>query len=64
MRLGFSVTAGKNGVMQSYWKSFGGTAGWELVERIDLNHWTALVREKAISLLHARAPPPSGGSST
>lgn len=57
VRLGFSVTAGKNGVMQSYWKSFGGTAGWELVERIDLNHWTALVREKAISLLHARAPP-------
>ncbi|ASJ05316.1 TldD/PmbA family protein [Thermococcus barossii] len=57
LRLGFSVTAKENGEMQSYWKSFGGTAGWELVEGIDLGHWTSFVREKAISLLHAQSPP-------
>ncbi|WP_258083653.1 TldD/PmbA family protein [Thermococcus thermotolerans] len=57
LRLSFSVTARGNGEMQSYWKSFGGTAGWELVERMDLSRWTSFVREKAISLLHAQSPP-------
>ena len=57
IRFGFSVTAKENGEMQTYWKSFGGTAGWELVEGIDLPHWTEFVKEKAISLLHAQAPP-------
>ncbi|WP_297418933.1 TldD/PmbA family protein [Thermococcus sp.] len=53
----FSVTAKENGEMQTYWKSFGGTTGWELVEGIDLPSWTGFVKEKATSLLHARAPP-------
>ncbi|ASJ06040.1 TldD/PmbA family protein [Thermococcus pacificus] len=57
IRFGFSVTAKENGEMQTYWKSFGGTTGWELVEGIDLPQWTEFVREKAISLLHAQAPP-------
>ncbi|NJE85258.1 TldD/PmbA family protein [Thermococcus sp. CX2] len=60
IRLSFSVTAKGGGDMQTYWKSFGGTAGWELMEGIDLTHWTAFVREKAISLLEAKSPP-SGG---
>jgi len=55
--LRFSVTVRENGNMQTYWKSFGGTAGWEMVERIDLPHWTSLVREKALKLLHAASPP-------
>ncbi|NJE43274.1 TldD/PmbA family protein [Thermococcus sp. GR6] len=57
IRLSFSVTAKGNGEMQQYWKSFGGAAGWELVEGVDLTHWTAFVREKAISLLSAKSPP-------
>ena len=57
LRLSFSVTARANGEMQQYWKSFGGTAGWELVEGIDLVHWTDFVKEKAVSLLHAESPP-------
>ena len=52
-----SATARENGEMQTYWKSFGGTAGWELVEGIDLPHWADFVTGKAVSLLHARAPP-------
>ncbi len=57
LRLSFSVTARANGEMQQYWKSFGGTAGWELVEEVDLAHWTDFVKEKAVSLLHAESPP-------
>ncbi len=57
LRLSFSVTARESGEMQSYWKSFGGTAGWELVEGIDLPYWTEFVKEKALSLLHAQSPP-------
>ena len=57
LRLSFSVTARANGEMQQYWKSFGGTAGWELVEGVDLVHWTDFVKEKAVSLLHAESPP-------
>ncbi|NJE46720.1 TldD/PmbA family protein [Thermococcus sp. GR7] len=57
IRLSFSVTAKGNGEMQQYWKSFGGAAGWELVEGVDLTHWTAFVRKKAISLLSAKSPP-------
>ena len=55
--LRFSVTVGENGSMQTYWKTFGGTAGWEMVEGIDLPHWTSLVEEKAFKLLHAASPP-------
>ncbi|AFL95471.1 putative modulator of DNA gyrase, PmbA/TldD protein-like protein 1 [Thermococcus cleftensis] len=57
VRVGFSVTARENGEMQTYWRYFGGTAGWELVEDIDFPHWAELVKEKALSLLHARSPP-------
>ncbi|WP_297073004.1 TldD/PmbA family protein [Thermococcus sp.] len=57
IKLGFSVTAKENGEMQSFWKSFGGTLGWELVEGIDLHHWTSHVKEKALELLSARSPP-------
>ena len=57
IRFGFSVTAKENGEMQTYWKSFGGTTGWELVEGIDLPHWAEFVKEKALSLLRAQAPP-------
>ena len=57
VRFGFSVTARGNGGMQQYWKGFGGTTGWELVEDIDMERWTRFVREKALSLLHAEAPP-------
>ena len=57
VNLVLSVTAKESGSMQTYWKSFGGTAGWELVEGMDLPHWTEFVKEKALSLLHAQAPP-------
>ncbi|QDA32117.1 TldD/PmbA family protein [Thermococcus indicus] len=57
IRVRFSVTARENGEMQTYWRYFGGTAGWELVESIDFPHWAELVKEKALSLLHARSPP-------
>ncbi|MBP1911257.1 TldD/PmbA family protein [Thermococcus stetteri] len=57
IRFGFSVTAKGNGEMQQYWKSFGGTLGWEMVEGIDLSHWTSLVVEKANALLRAGSPP-------
>ncbi|WP_456421561.1 TldD/PmbA family protein [Thermococcus sp.] len=57
VRFGFSVTAKEGGEMQQFWKSFGGTAGWELVEGIDLHHWTSHVKEKALELLSARFPP-------
>lgn len=33
VRLSFSVTAKKNGDMQTYWKIFGGTAGWEIIKK-------------------------------
>ncbi|WP_297498350.1 TldD/PmbA family protein [Thermococcus sp.] len=55
--LRFSVTVRGNGDMQTYWKTFGGTLGWELVEGIDLPHWASLVEEKALQLLKARSPP-------
>ena len=57
VRFGFSVTAREEGEMQQFWKSFGGTAGWELVEGIDLHHWTSHVKERALELLSARFPP-------
>ncbi|AEK73544.1 zinc-dependent protease [Thermococcus sp. 4557] len=57
LRIALSVTARENGEMQAYWKSFGGTAGWELVEGIDFPHWAEVIKEKAVSLLHARSPP-------
>ncbi|AEH25570.1 TldD/PmbA family protein [Pyrococcus yayanosii] len=57
IRLSFSVTAKGNGGMQAYWKTFGGTVGWELVEGIDFPHWTFFVKEKALELLRARTPP-------
>ncbi|CAI1492899.1 Metalloprotease MTH_856 [Thermococcus nautili] len=57
IRLGFSVTAKENGEMQDFWKSFGGTLGWELIEGIDLHYWTAHVKEKALELLRASSPP-------
>ncbi|MDI3475816.1 MAG: TldD protein [Thermococcaceae archaeon] len=57
IRFGFSVTAKENGEMQQYWKSFGGTLGWEMVEDVDLPHWTSTVVEKAKELLRASSPP-------
>ncbi|WP_456368068.1 TldD/PmbA family protein [Thermococcus sp.] len=57
IRFGFSVTARKSGEMQRYWKTFGGTLGWELIEGIELPYWTSLVKEKALQLLRARNPP-------
>jgi len=57
VRLSFSVTAKKNGDMQTYWKIFGGTAGWEIIEKMNLEHWTSFVKEKAKNLLNASLPP-------
>ncbi|WP_457743135.1 TldD/PmbA family protein [Thermococcus sp.] len=57
IRFGFSVTAKENGEMQTFWKIFGGTVGWELVDETDLNLWTTHVKEKAIELLKASSPP-------
>jgi len=57
VRFGVSVTARAGGEMQQYWKSFGGTAGWELLEGVDTEYWAGFVRDKAISLLDAKAPP-------
>ncbi len=59
IRLSFSVTAKKGMNMQTYWKMFGGTGGWELIESANLEYWTGFVKEKARSLLDAE-PPPSG----
>jgi len=56
--LTLSVTVGGAG-KQVFWKGFGGTLGWELVEGIDFVRWTAHVRERAFELLKA-SPPPSG----
>ncbi|AMQ18474.1 TldD/PmbA family protein [Thermococcus peptonophilus] len=57
IRFGFSVTAKESGEMQQYWKSFGGTLGWEMVEGIDFSYWTSTVVEKAKELLKASSPP-------
>ncbi len=57
IRLSFSATAKKGKDMQSYWKIFGGTGGWEIIDRIDLGYWTDFVKEKAKSLLNAQLPP-------
>ncbi len=57
IRLSFSATAKKGNEMQSYWKIFGGTGGWEIVEDVDLEYWTAFVKEKSKSLLNAQLPP-------
>ena len=57
IRLSFSATAKKGNEMQSYWKIFGGTGGWEIVEGVDLEYWTAFVKEKSKSLLNAQLPP-------
>ncbi|WP_048149612.1 TldD/PmbA family protein [Palaeococcus ferrophilus] len=58
-RLFFSATAKENAEMQSYWKIFGGTGGWEIIERVNVEEWASFVKEKALSLLRA-SPPPSG----
>ncbi|HII61161.1 TldD/PmbA family protein [Pyrococcus horikoshii] len=55
--LSISSVAKFSGKMQTYWKSFGGTGGWEIVEKIDFEHWANFVSKKAVSLLSARSPP-------
>lgn len=57
VRLSISATAMGNGRVQDYWKSFGGTGGWEIIEGIDIAKWTDFVFEKARALLKAEAPP-------
>ncbi|USG99426.1 TldD/PmbA family protein [Thermococcus argininiproducens] len=57
IRLSFSVTAKENDDMQTYWKVFGGTTGWESIEDIDLEYWASFVKNKATSLLQAKLPP-------
>ena len=57
IRLSFSAAAKEGGNMQTYWKIFGGSRGWEVIEDIDLEHWTSFVRKKAESLLKAKLPP-------
>ncbi|WP_175059298.1 TldD/PmbA family protein [Thermococcus sp. 2319x1] len=57
IRLSFSVTAKKGNDMQTYWKVFGGTVGWEMIEEINLEYWTSFVKNKAKELLNASLPP-------
>ncbi|NJF25213.1 TldD/PmbA family protein [Thermococcus sp. Bubb.Bath] len=57
VRLMISATAASSGEMQQYWKVFGGTGGFELVERVDLNEWGSVVSGKARELLKASSPP-------
>ncbi|NJE05372.1 TldD/PmbA family protein [Thermococcus sp. M36] len=57
IRIRFSATARGEGGMQHYWRYFGGTAGWELVEGIDFEYWADFVKGMALSLLKAKAPP-------
>ncbi|CAB49152.1 TldD/PmbA family protein [Pyrococcus abyssi] len=52
-----SAVARSADIMQTYWKSFGGTVGWELVESVDFNYWANFISSKALSLLSARSPP-------
>ncbi|AIF68660.1 TLDD - like protein [Palaeococcus pacificus DY20341] len=57
IRLSFSATAKEGNDMQSYWKVFGGTRGWEVIERINFEEWTSFVKDKAKALLRAQLPP-------
>jgi TldD protein len=57
VKLIFSATAKANGDMQSYWKIFGGTRGWEVIKKIDFDYWTNFVKNKAKNLLKAQLPP-------
>ncbi|ASJ02125.1 TLDD - like protein [Thermococcus profundus] len=57
VRLRLTATAMENGSMQEYWKAFGGTGGWEIIERVDVEEWTDFVSRKARELLKAEAPP-------
>ncbi|AEC51681.1 tldd protein [Pyrococcus sp. NA2] len=52
-----SAVAKSGEMMQNYWKSFGGTGGWEIVEDVDPINWAGVVSKKAVSLLSARSPP-------
>ncbi|ASJ15916.1 TLDD - like protein [Thermococcus chitonophagus] len=55
--VGISVIAKSNGIMQNYWKYFGGTQGWELINSVDFGYWTDRVVKKARELLSAKSPP-------
>ncbi|ACS34608.1 TldD/PmbA family protein [Thermococcus gammatolerans] len=57
VRLRIASTAFEGGKTGEYWKSFGGTGGWELIERIELERWADFVSRKARELLRAKAPP-------
>jgi len=57
VRLRLAATAFEGGNMQEYWKSFGGTGGWEVIERIELERWAGFVSRKARDLLRAKSPP-------
>ncbi len=57
VRLSMVATAKEGSNMQQSWKSIGGTVGWELIERTDVEGLAKAVTEDALSLLKAVAPP-------
>ncbi|MCD6524634.1 MAG: TldD/PmbA family protein [Thermococcus sp.] len=57
VRLRLSSIAFEGGKTGEYWKSFGGTGGWELIERVELEKWAKFVSRKSRDLLRAKAPP-------
>ena len=57
VRLRLAATAFEGGNMREYWKSLGGTGGWEVIERMELERWAGFVSRKAGDLLRAKALP-------
>ncbi|NPA47876.1 MAG: TldD/PmbA family protein [Thermococci archaeon] len=57
LRFFMAVTAKEGSNMQQSWKSLGGTVGWELMERTDVEGIADEIVRDALSLLKASSPP-------
>ena len=57
VRFSMSVTAKEGSNMQRSWKSVGGTVGWELMERTNVEGIADYIVRDALSLLKASSPP-------
>ncbi|AAL80284.1 TLDD - like protein [Pyrococcus furiosus DSM 3638] len=55
--LTLSAVARRGDIMQTYWKSVGGTGGFEIIKSYDVYSWAKKISEKAVSLLSAKSPP-------
>src|SRR5947209_7347492 len=58
-RLGVSCVAGANGILQTGYETTGGTVGFELYDRVDVEDVARVAARRAVDMLKAR-PAPSG----